>query len=61
MGLSERTDAYTILSLSLSTGAFNRRTKDGNVIVTRETFDLTVDNDFWDEIKRGLVNSVWLS
>nr|XP_027085113.1 uncharacterized protein LOC113707145 isoform X2 [Coffea arabica] len=61
MGLSERTDAYTILSLSLSTGAFNRRTKDGNVIVTRETFDLTVDNDFWDEIKRGLVDKETLT
>ncbi|XP_071917542.1 uncharacterized protein [Coffea arabica] len=61
MGLSERRDAYTILSLSLSTGAFNRRTKDGNVIVTRETFDLTVDNDFWDEIKRGLVDKETLT
>lgn len=56
LGLSERRDAYTILSLSLSTGSNGNRNE--HEITTGVTFDLTAENDFWDEIKRGLVSSV---
>ncbi|KAL3537700.1 hypothetical protein ACH5RR_001066, partial [Cinchona calisaya] len=36
-------------------------TKDGNLVGTGETFDLTADKDFWDEIKRGLVDKETLT
>jgi hypothetical protein len=47
LGPAERLDAYNILSLYLSTLK--------HVILGPDEYDLRNSNDFWDEIRRGLV------
>lgn len=56
LGLSERRDAYAILSLYISSSSCNKR-KDGNIDDNGETFDPRGDKELWIEIKRGLVNN----
>ncbi|KAL3619436.1 hypothetical protein CASFOL_037006 [Castilleja foliolosa] len=53
MGPLERRDAYNILSLYLCFSSPTDETGDGGRV---ETFDLRVDQEFWDEIKRGLLD-----
>nr|ABF93471.1 RNA methyltransferase, TrmH family protein, expressed [Oryza sativa Japonica Group] len=48
LGPAERLDAYNILSLYLSTLK--------HVILGPDEYDLRNSNDFWDEIRRGLVD-----
>lgn len=50
MGPSERTDAYTILSLYVS--YYSKSEVCGNDSISG---DLRADKEFWDEMKNGLV------
>lgn len=56
LGSLERRDAYDILSLYLSFPSPIDEHEVVNVGGRDETFDLRADQEFWDEIKRGLVN-----
>ncbi|GFP96490.1 hypothetical protein PHJA_001793100 [Phtheirospermum japonicum] len=56
MGSLERRDAYSILTLYLCFSSQTDETGDVNVGGRVETFDLRVDQEFWDEIKRGLLD-----
>ncbi|KAK1407772.1 hypothetical protein QVD17_39399 [Tagetes erecta] len=55
MGPSERTDAYTILSLYVS--YYSKSEVCGDDSVSGDvTYDLRADKEFWDEMKKGLVD-----
>ncbi|KAF5735116.1 hypothetical protein HS088_TW15G00616 [Tripterygium wilfordii] len=54
LGPFERRDAYTTLSLCLSSYSEGCKSDDMNDRV--EEFDIRAENEFWDEIKRGLVD-----
>ncbi|KAL2233033.1 UNVERIFIED_CONTAM: hypothetical protein Sindi_1483300, partial [Sesamum indicum] len=51
-----RRDAYDILSLYLSISLPTEQYEDSTVGGRAETFDLRADEDFWNEIKRGLLD-----
>ncbi|KAL0326606.1 UNVERIFIED_CONTAM: hypothetical protein Sangu_1738600 [Sesamum angustifolium] len=51
-----RRDAYDILSLYLSFALPTEQYEDSTVGGRAETFDLRADEDFWNEIKRGLLD-----
>ncbi|KAL0372987.1 UNVERIFIED_CONTAM: hypothetical protein Scaly_0980300 [Sesamum calycinum] len=51
-----RRDAYDILSLYLSFSLPTEQYEDSTVGGRAETFDLRADEDFWNEIKRGLLD-----
>lgn len=55
MGSVERRDAYDILSLYLSWPSPIEH-EDVLVDEKEQTFDLRADQEFWDELKSGLVN-----
>lgn len=57
LGSLERRDAYDILSLYLSFPSPIDEHEDLTVGGRKEEFDLRGDQEFWDEIKRGLVNT----
>ncbi|KAI3453453.1 hypothetical protein Pfo_010116 [Paulownia fortunei] len=56
LGSLERRDAYDILSLCLSFSSPTDEHEDVNVGGREEIFDLIADQEFWDEIKRGLLD-----
>ncbi|XP_020547413.1 uncharacterized protein LOC105155957 isoform X2 [Sesamum indicum] len=56
LGSLERRDAYDILSLYLSISLPTEQYEDSTVGGRAETFDLRADEDFWNEIKRGLLD-----
>ncbi|KAK6146394.1 hypothetical protein DH2020_020263 [Rehmannia glutinosa] len=56
MGSLERRDAYNVLSLYLSFSSPTDEPEDVTVGGREETFDLRADQEFWDEIKRGLLD-----
>ncbi|KAG9154332.1 hypothetical protein Leryth_000767 [Lithospermum erythrorhizon] len=56
LGSSERRDAYAILSLYISFFSFIGGLEDGYVASGNGSFDLRNEDDFWDEIRRGLVD-----
>ncbi|CAI9095603.1 OLC1v1031591C1 [Oldenlandia corymbosa var. corymbosa] len=56
LGLSERRDAFTVLSLYLSSGSLNSGIEDGNIFGTGKGFDLSASDEFWDEVRKGLVD-----
>lgn len=57
LGLLERRDAYSVLSLYLSFFSCTEGPENPDVRVRVEEFDITAEREFWDEIKRGLVIS----
>ncbi|KAL8244568.1 hypothetical protein R6Q59_010826 [Mikania micrantha] len=55
MGSSERRDAYTILSLYISYSSKSEECE--NCFVSEDvTYDLRAEKEFWDEMKKGLVD-----
>lgn len=60
LGSVERTDAYDILSLYLSFSSPTDEPEDVNLSGRDEIFHLKADEEFWDEIKRGLVNELFV-
>ncbi|WOG87063.1 hypothetical protein DCAR_0206283 [Daucus carota subsp. sativus] len=55
LGSLERRDGYTILSLYISFFSFIERCDNADTGVS-QVFDLRTEMEFWDEIKRGLVD-----
>lgn len=55
VGSMERRDAYSVLSLCLSTGSWTDETKSFVSEKDPVEFDLRSEQEFWDEIKKGLV------
>ncbi|KAJ9556344.1 hypothetical protein OSB04_010958 [Centaurea solstitialis] len=55
MGSSERRDAYTVLSLYISNSSKSDGCKD-DPTNGDGVFDLRADKEFWDEMKKGLVD-----
>ncbi|XP_038906254.1 uncharacterized protein LOC120092116 isoform X2 [Benincasa hispida] len=55
-GTLERRDAYRILSLYLCFFPHNEELGGAGMCDDGEEFDIRADKDFWDEIKRGLVD-----
>ncbi|XP_024987092.1 uncharacterized protein LOC112522227 isoform X1 [Cynara cardunculus var. scolymus] len=55
MGPSERGDAYTVLSLYISNSSKSDGCEDDSVNGDG-TFDLRAEKEFWDEMKKGLVD-----
>lgn len=55
VGSIERRDAYSVLSLCLSSGSWTDETE--SFVSGKEAveFDLRSEQEFWDEIKIGLV------
>ncbi|PIN08693.1 hypothetical protein CDL12_18734 [Handroanthus impetiginosus] len=56
LGFLERRDAYDVLSLYLSFPSQTDEHREVNVGGSEETFDLRDDEEFWNEIKRGLLD-----
>ncbi|KAK4423009.1 putative methyltransferase TARBP1 [Sesamum alatum] len=56
LGSLERRDAYDILSLYLSFSSPTEQDEASTVGGREETIDLRADEDFWNEIKRGLLD-----
>ncbi|KAA8525977.1 hypothetical protein F0562_007922 [Nyssa sinensis] len=56
LGPLERRDAYGLLSLYLSFFSSIDECEDGGMGEGDEGFDIRVEKEFWDEIKRGLVD-----
>lgn len=52
LGTLERRDAYTVLSLYLSS---TEGCEDVNASDKAKEFDIRAESEFWGEIKRGLV------
>lgn len=56
VGSIERRDAYSVLSLCLSSGSWTDETTESFVSEKDPVeFDLRSEQEFWDEIKKGLV------
>ncbi|XP_058009472.1 uncharacterized protein LOC131168902 [Hevea brasiliensis] len=56
LGPLERRDAYGALSLCLSFSSCMEQCEKADASVRAEEFDMRAEKEFWDEIKRGLVN-----
>ncbi|KAF9689746.1 hypothetical protein SADUNF_Sadunf01G0124300 [Salix dunnii] len=56
LGHLERRDAYNVLSLYLSFFSSTKGFGNANANVKAEEFDVRAEKEFWDEIKRGLVD-----
>ncbi|XP_024005166.1 uncharacterized protein LOC18030139 [Eutrema salsugineum] len=55
VGSIERRDAYSVLSLCLSSGSWTDGTESFVAEKNAVEFDLRSEQEFWDEIKKGLV------
>lgn len=56
LGTVERRDAFGVLSLYLSFFPFTEKNGDSDMGDKVEYFDIRAETEFWDEIKRGLVD-----
>ncbi|KAK4262528.1 hypothetical protein QN277_028078 [Acacia crassicarpa] len=56
MGILERREAYNVLSLYFSFIPYIEEHEDADTISRMEQFGIIAVKEFWDEIKRGLVN-----
>ncbi|GAV91703.1 hypothetical protein CFOL_v3_35093, partial [Cephalotus follicularis] len=56
LGPLERRDAYTVLSLYVSFLSRGKKCQNADMKDKAEEFDLSAEKEFWDEIKRGLVD-----
>ncbi|CAN8324989.1 unnamed protein product [Cochlearia groenlandica] len=55
VGSIERRDAYSVLSLCISSSSWTDRTESSASDKDAAEFDLRSEQEFWDEIKKGLV------
>ncbi|KAJ7952593.1 tRNA/rRNA methyltransferase (SpoU) family protein [Quillaja saponaria] len=56
LGPLERRDAYNVLSLYFTLVSCHKECKDTVIIGKIEEYTITEEKEFWDEIKRGLVD-----
>ncbi|XP_057476407.1 uncharacterized protein LOC130764285 [Actinidia eriantha] len=56
LGLSERRDSYSVLSLYFTTLSCTDGGEDDDTGDREEGFDIRTEKEFWDEIKKGLVD-----
>lgn len=59
LGPLERRDAYNVLSMYFSSLPCTEQCDVADASVSEEEFDIRSEKEFWDEIKRGLVEKCY--